>query len=159
MRLFSGASFISIGIYRHFVWGESRSLSLFLCFRRCFPKKRYSSAKLHCQQLFWAWENYSEELKQPPPFQMKQLHFIPLWSIVSFHSTIWSIFISFRYEALRSRAVWWKNEKWESCVCKYSLPTPPWNAHRIVLCTDLRFLVVRKARHLTFSTKTKKAAG
>ena len=25
------------------------------------------------------------------PFQMKQLHFIPLWSIVPFHSTIWSI--------------------------------------------------------------------
>ena len=48
------------------------------------------------------------------------------WSIVSFHFTIWSSFISFRYEALfrytsqyealRLRSVWWKNEKWELCL-------------------------------------------
>ena len=60
--------FYSIGIYRHFVWGGNCSLFWFLCFRRCFPRKRHSSANLHCQQPFWAWENYYEELKHPPPF-------------------------------------------------------------------------------------------
>ena len=67
VRLFSGADFYSIGIYRQLLWGESRTLFGFLCVQRCFPKKRHSSAKSHCQQPFWAWENYSEELKHPPP--------------------------------------------------------------------------------------------
>ena len=35
--------------------------------------------------------SYGEAVLHKPPFQMKQLHFIPLWSIVPFHSTIWSI--------------------------------------------------------------------
>ena len=34
--------------------GKSRSLFGFLCVKRCFSKKRYSSAKLHCQQPFLA---------------------------------------------------------------------------------------------------------
>ena len=66
--LFSGGAFYSCGINRYFIWGENRSLFGFLCVQRYFPKKRHSSAKLHCQQPFWAWENYSEEFKQPPPF-------------------------------------------------------------------------------------------
>ena len=68
VQLFSGADFYSIGIYRHLLWGESRTLFWFLCVKRCFPKKRHSSARSHCQQPFWACENYSEELKHPPPF-------------------------------------------------------------------------------------------
>ena len=66
VQLFSGADFYSIGIYRHFVWGESRSLFWLLCFRKRFPEKCNGSTRLHCQQPFWARENYSEELKHPP---------------------------------------------------------------------------------------------
>ena len=38
-----------------------------------------------------------------PPFQMKQLHFIPLWSIFRYHS---------KCEAF-ALLIWWENEKWE----------------------------------------------
>ena len=58
--------FYFIGIYRHLLWGGSRSLFGFLCVQRCFPEKRHSSARSHCQQPFWAWETISEELKYPP---------------------------------------------------------------------------------------------
>lgn len=43
---------------------KSRSLFWFLCVKRCFPKKRYSLAKSHCQQPFCVCGNYSKEL--PP---------------------------------------------------------------------------------------------
>ena len=46
------------------------------------------------------------------PFQMKQLHFISLWSIVPLHFTIWSTPLTLRMM---------KKMKNESYVCKYSL--------------------------------------
>ena len=55
--------FYSIGICRQLPWGKSRSLFWFLCFRRCFPRKRHSSARLHCRQPFWAWAKYFEDKK------------------------------------------------------------------------------------------------
>ena len=60
--------FCFCGKFRHSIWDKSRSLFWFLCYQRCFLKNTKCSARLHCQQPIWAWENYSEELKHPPPF-------------------------------------------------------------------------------------------
>ena len=79
-------------------------------------------ASLHgtqCRFMHRRCASYGEAVLHKPPFQMKQLpssfhyaaasHFIPLWSIVPFHSTIWSIFTSFRYDE--------KMKKWEFAAC------------------------------------------